>query len=497
MATLNRHKTDLRGMAPLLEIDRRRAKPIYLQIYEGFRNRIMRGELRPGQLVPSSRGLALDLEVSRIPVLNAYAQLHAEGYFQSRVGSGTFVSSLLPGRLFVPDRGKAEKQKPGPRPMSNRVRALPKYDRPIWVYGRGAFSVGQPALDAFPFSIWSTLVTRHVRNLSMGMLQYGDTLGLEALREEVASYLRTARGVHCEARQIMIVSGSQQALDVTARVLLDPGTPVWVEEPGYWLIRHILHGAGCHIVPIPVDKDGLDVGAGVALCPKARAVYVAPSHQYPLGTIMSASRRLQLLKWAQKSGAWIIEDDYDSEFRYDGTPISSLQGLDSDARVIYIGTFSKVFFPSLRLGYIVVPDDLLEQFMATRVAMDIAPPSFHQAVLADFMREGHFSRHVRRMRGLYRERRDVLMHSLTAEFGDSLPVLGGGGGLHLTILLPKGTVDVELSTAAAQRNLWLWPLSPTYVGKVHHHGFILGFGNTPVTQIPRAVQLLSRILSSH
>jgi GntR family transcriptional regulator/MocR family aminotransferase len=322
---------------------------------------------------------------------------------------------------------------------------------------------------------------------------YGDQMGSKALRETIASYLRTARSLHCEAEQIMIVGGSQQALEISARVLLDPGSRVWVEEPCYRLARDVFALNGCHLVPVPVDKEGLDVAAGIQRCRKARAAFVTPSHQFPLGVTMSAARRFQLLDWAQNAGSWIIEDDYDSEYRYESLPIPSLQGLDANARVIYIGTFSKVLFPSLRLGYIVIPSDLVDRFLVIRRAMDLGPPTFYQQVLADFIGEGHFARHVRRMRVLYGERRAALVDSIEKELGATVELLGDEAGMHLAVTLPKGSRDQEIAERAARQNLWIWPLSPSYLGAARP-GVILGFGSTAVTEIPAAVRKLRRLI---
>jgi GntR family transcriptional regulator/MocR family aminotransferase len=293
----------------------------------------------------------------------------------------------------------------------------------------------------------------------------------------------------------MIVTGSQQALELSARVLLDPGSSVWVEEPGYWLTRHVLIGAGARMVPVRVDSEGIDVSAGIKLCRNARAAYVAPSHQYPLGATMSASRRMQLLDWAQSAGSWVIEDDYDSEYRYGSMPIASLQGLDQHSRVIYIGTFSKTLFPALRLGYVVIPEDLVARFVAVRHAMDVTPPSFFQAVLTDFMNEGHFARHIRRMRLLYGERRTALVESLRKEFGSTLEILGAEAGMHLAGIFPKLLRDTDIANRAARQNLWLWPLSPSYLGKNPRHGLVLGFGSTTVEEMPRAVRRLKEVLA--
>ena len=342
--------------------------------------------------------------------------------------------------------------------------------------------------------MWSKLIARHSENPAASALHHIDPLGSERFRQEICSYLRTARGVKCTPDQIMIVSGSQQAIDITARVLLDPGSPVFVEDPGYGLARTALTAAGCSLIPVPVDRDGMDIGAALQLNPKARAAFVIPSHQYPLGSTMTLARRLHLLNWAQSAGAWIVEDDYDSEYRYESSPISSLQGLDINARVIYIGTFSKVLFPSLRIGYIVIPEDLVDRFSAVRFAMDIFPPYLPQEVLADFMHEGYFGRHIRRMRNLYAKRREVLIQSLRAEFADMLEVHGAEAGMHVAVTLPEGYCDTEISAGAAEARLYLWPLSPSYVRREPRQGLILGFGSTPAEKIPDAVRAMKPFL---
>jgi GntR family transcriptional regulator/MocR family aminotransferase len=326
-------------------------------------------------------------------------------------------------------------------------------------------------------------------------LNYADPMGSQDFREAIAAYLRTARAVHCDAQQIMVVSGSQQALEISAAALLDPGSKAWIEEPCYPLLRDALTLVGCKIVSVPVDGEGLNVGAGIKRGRQARAAFVTPSHQFPLGATMSAARRLQLLEWAQSAGAWIIEDDYDSEYRYESMPIASLQGLDRHARVIYIGTFSKTLFPSLRLGYMVIPADLVDRLAAVRRTMDLCPPQLYQAALTDFINEGHFLRHVRRTRLLYSERRSALVEALRSEFGERLPVIGAEAGMHLVVTLPAGVNDREVSRRAAEKNLWLWPLSPSYLGKTVRHGFILGFASTPPEEMPRAVRLLASLLT--
>jgi GntR family transcriptional regulator/MocR family aminotransferase len=486
----------LAGISPIISIDRNAESPLHRQVYDEFRSAILRGDLRAGQQVPSSRELASEIEISRFPVLHAYAQLLAEGYFESRIGSGTFISASLPERLMSVD-GSTRSSKSsltGPRPVSRRSQLYPPYEGRSLVRGWGAFGVHQPAFDQFPFQTWSSLVTRHSRNPQASVVHHIDPFGSMRFRDAICGYLRTARAVKCDPAQIMVLSGSQQALDITSRVLLDPGNAVWVEEPGYGLERTVLVAAGCRLIPVPVDSEGMDVTKGIKLCPKARAAFVTPSHQYPLGSTLSATRRVRLLNWAQASGAWIIEDDYDSEYRFETKPIASLQGLDVNSRVIYIGTFSKVLFPSLRIGYIVIPFDLVERFAAVRFAMDIFPPYLYQEVLADFMTMGHFARHIRKMRHLYSERRTALIESLHSEFGDLLKVHGAEAGMHVAVTLPDGYRDRDIAIRAARERLWLWPLSQYYLGKRQRQGFVLGFGSTSIEQIPRAVRQLRSIL---
>jgi GntR family transcriptional regulator / MocR family aminotransferase len=493
MTTAKPSKRQLRGVSYPLAINSKASTPLYRQIYEAYRMKILNGHLHAGELVPSTREIARELRISRTPVLNAYAQLLAEGYFEGRVGAGTFVAASLPqGRVSLkPDASAA-----GRRPIAVHAANLPRFERPSWARSLGPFQVGQPALQDFPIEIWSRMVSRCSRGMGVSDLQYGDPMGRGTLREVIANYLRTARAVRCEAHQIMVVSGSQHALDITTRVLLDPGVSAWVEEPGYWLVHNVLKGVGCRIIPVPVDEEGLNVEAGVRLERRARAAFVAPSHQYPLGVTLSVTRRLQLLQWAEDAGSWIIEDDYDSEYRYDSMPITSLQGLDRNHRVIYIGTFSKVLFPSLRLGYIVIPPDLVEHFTAVRHSTDICPSPVSQEALALFIREGHFSRHIRKMRRLYEERRGVLVEAIRGVFGNSCRLVGAEAGTHLTLFLDDPLRDTEIAARAALRALWLSALSVSYAGSESRHGFVLGFGNSPNARIPGAVRLLRQLVRS-
>jgi GntR family transcriptional regulator/MocR family aminotransferase len=482
--------TQFRGVTNLITVDRRLSKPLYQQIYDAFRRRVLHGELRAGQIVPSTRELARELRVSRLPVLDAYSQLLAEGYFESRVGSGTFIATAL---RVERESGPAENRPlHGTRRISELAEGVPPYEK--GAAALGPFQVGQPDLHSFPIEVWSKLVARYSRAIRVKGLQYGDPMGLLELREAIAHYLRTSRAVHCEASQIMIVSGSQQALDLCTRVLLDAGSPAWVEEPGYWLVRQLLQAAGVRAVPVPVDAEGLNVRDGARRSRKARAVFVTPSHQYPLGVTMSAARRLELLDWAQRAGAWVIEDDYDSEYRYDSMPIASLQGLDTNARVVYIGTFSKVMFPSLRLGYLVIPPDLVGRFTAIRHLMDLGTAHTTQAVLADFIREGHFSRHIRRMRPIYANRRRLLVAEIERVLGDAATITGDEAGMHLALFLSGKVDDQDLAARAAQQSLHLSALSASYIGSAPRQGLVLGFGNTRESQIAPGVRELAALM---
>jgi GntR family transcriptional regulator/MocR family aminotransferase len=482
------------GIAPAIAIDRSAPAPLHRQVCDGFREAIVEGRLRAGQRVPSTRSLAAALGISRIPVLTAFDQLLAEGYFESAVGAGTFVSRTLPAGTRAPQPVPSPAaMQPARRPVAKGVGAIVRRDPEPWLGGFGAFRVSEPALDLFPFAAWSRLVARHSRRLPRRLMKYGSPMGDLPLRQALASYLGTARAVRCAPEQIMVVSGSQQALEIAARVLLDPGQAVWVEEPGYGGARDALTLAGARLVPVPVDGEGLDVAAGIRTARRARCALVTPSHQYPLGATMSASRRLQLLDWAEATGAWIIEDDYDSEYRYDSQPVAALQGLDRTARVVYIGTFSKVLFPALRVGYLVIPPDLVDRFAAVREAMDIFPPTLLPAVLADFIVEGHFARHLRRTNLLYRERRSMLVETLRT-LGSRWRVVGAEAGIHLVALCDRR--DRPIAVRAARDGLWAMPLSSCHLGPPRHQGLVLGYGGTDVTEIPEAVARLRKVIAS-
>lgn len=481
--------------------------PLYRQLYDELRAAILSEQLRAGTRLPSTRDLADELGVSRNTVMNAFDQLLAEGYVEGHIGSGTYVSRALPEEMICARanvrgasspqaRGASAQPRRGGRSLSRRGAALAA--TPVSVSRRPEgvrpFRPGTPALDAFPFDVWSRLLARHWRQPSGDLLGYAGAAGYGPLREAVAGYLGAARAVRCEPEQVIIVAGMQQAFDMAARVLLDPGDAAWVEDPGYLGARAALAGAGARIVPVPVDGDGLDVEAGAARAAEARLVYVSPSHQYPLGVTMTLARRLALLEWASRAGAWVLEDDYDSEYRYAGRPLAALQGLDREGRVIYLGTFSKVLFPSLRMGYMVVPRDLVDAFVVARALASRFSPTIEQAVLADFVNEGHFARHIRRMRALYAERQALLVEAARGELEGLLEVRPGDAGIHLIGWLHEGADDAAASRAAAERGLDAQPLSAFRMKQRGRDGLILGYAAYNERQIREGVRQLAAAL---
>jgi GntR family transcriptional regulator/MocR family aminotransferase len=479
---------------PPIALDFSRRISMYRQLYEWFRRAILAGQLRPGQRIPSTRNLAAELKVSRIPVSSAYEQLHAEGYLETFVGAGTCVARSIPDDALkpaigkIPDGSKVSKS-PALRKVSRRM-ALMRLPEQTWSNKLVAFRVSLPALEHFPTKVWSKLVNRHLRKSTRQLMAYGDAKGYLPLREAIAEYLGAVRAVRCEPSQVLVTTGSQQGLQLSAQVLLDANDRVWIEEPGYPGARQALMMAGAQLVSVPVDHEGINVAEGIRRAPSAHAVYITPSHQYPLGVTMTATRRMQLLNWAMRSGAWIIEDDYDSEYRLEGRPIASLQGLDTDARVIYVGTFSKVMFPALRLGYVVVPKDLVEAFSTARDATDQFSSTLYQAAMTDFIREGHFARHIRRMRMLYMERRTALAGAIHKRMGDKLEVIGAEAGMHLVGLLPPSVDDGAISKRATEMGISAMPLSSCYAKPPVRGGLILGYGGTDARQIHEGIRKL-------
>jgi GntR family transcriptional regulator/MocR family aminotransferase len=487
------------GFLPAIALDRRGRIPYYRQLYEWFRQAIIAGQLRPGQRVPSTRNLAAELKVSRIPVFSAYEQLLGEGYFETFVGAGTCVAKSIPDHALRPAvssglrASRRFSSNKVPRRVARRVASM-SVPPQTWTNNLVPFRVSLPALDQFPLGLWSKLVNRVLRNQTRQLMAYGDAMGHWPLREAIAEYLGAVRAVRCEPSQILITTGSQQGLQLTAQVLLDSGACVWFEDPGYPGARQALRIAGASMAPVPVDQEGLDVSEGIRGEPKAKAVYITPSHQYPLGMTMSASRRMLLLNWAAHHGAWIIEDDYDSEFRFGAHPIPSLQSLDTNDRVIYVGTFSKVMFPALRLGYVVVPPDLVQAFSSMRDATDQFSATLYQATMTAFIREGHFARHIRKMRMLYMERRTALVKAIQDHLGDKLTVIGSEAGMHLVALLAKGISDIAVSKRATAAGLSVMPLASCYASRTARPGLILGYGGTDVRQIRDGVRKLANLI---
>jgi GntR family transcriptional regulator/MocR family aminotransferase len=486
------------GALLTLPLDPAAATPLFRQLYEGLRRGILDGTLPPGARLPATRGLAGELGVSRNTVLNAYVQLLAEGYLEGRAGSGTYVARTLPEELTQASPAAGPERSPAAprRALSRRgevlARAAAAAPRPA--VAPRPFRPGTPALDAFPFETWRRLVARHYRRPPRDLLGYDHPAGYAPLRRAIAAHLGPARAVHCDPEQVLITTGSQQGLDLIARLLLDPGDPVWFEDPGYPGARGALQGSGAVVVPVPVDGDGLDVAAGVARRPDARLAYVSPSHQYPLGMTLSLARRLALLDWARRANAWVVEDDYDSEFRYTGRPLAALQGLDRDGRVLYLGTFSKALFPSLRLGYLVVPPDLVDAFTAARSVIDRQAATLTQAVVADFLDEGHFVRHIRRMRTLYGERQETLLRAARREFGGLLEVCPCATGMHLVGWLLDGRDDRQASRAAAAVGVEAPPLANYCVEHRGRGGLMLGYACAEPRQIRDAARRLGAAL---
>jgi GntR family transcriptional regulator/MocR family aminotransferase len=452
--------------------------PIYRQLYEHLRAAILEGQLKMGTKLPSTRALADELGLSRNTILNAYDGLASEGYLERVEGKGTFVTQNLPEALILPASSHRQKR-PAQRThhLAERAatllaaRAMPFPPLPP-ARDHLTFRGGMPALDAFPFELWAKLVSRHAHALHPGALVQHDTAGYRPLREAIADYLIVTRQVRCTPEQVIMVTGSQGGLHLAARVLLNPGDTVLVEDPGYLGARTALLAAGAQLTPVPVDAEGMRVDVGAVRAPHARMAYVTPSHQFPLGMTLSLRRRLALLEWAKNAGAYILEDDYDGEYRYDGRPLASLQGLDDHESVIYVGTFSKVLFPALRLGYVIVPPALIDAFLTMRRAMEVNLPRLEQAVLAEFITEGHFTRHIRRMRTLYASRREALLEAAQVL---PLEIEAPQTGMHLIGWLPDGEDDRAVSRQAAQHQVNVLPLSTLAIDPVPRAGLLMGY----------------------
>jgi GntR family transcriptional regulator/MocR family aminotransferase len=471
---------------PSIRLDPHSPKPIYAQIYERIRSAILSGTLPPGVRLPSWNALASELGVARGTVKAAYDWLMGEGYILAQGAAGTRVNLGLDRSAASPGRRDER-----PRPVDGDARS-------DWLSGWGLkprpFQLGVPALDSFPRNSWARLTSRHVRDLAPQAMVYQDPAGYLPLREAIARYLAVARGVACGADQIFITAGYTGALDLVTRAVLEPGDRVWIEDPAYPRTREALLLAGARPVPVPVDDEGLIVARGIAAAANARFAVVTASHQAPLGMALSLPRRLALLEWAAEGGRWILEDDYYGEFQYRGRPVPALKSLDATNHVLYVGTFSKVLMPSLRLGYLVAPRVLVAKLR--RIATSLVPSQslLAQMTVADFIAEGHFARHIRRMRRLYRERRAALVAALQAEFGAAWQIGLEESGMHLLARLPPRIDDVALARKAAAAGLGVMALSSWAVQAACGPGLIIGFANTPAPRAARDVRLLAQAL---
>ena len=493
---------------PEIMLDQNASAPLYRQLYERLRGSILSGQLEAGTRLPSTRVLAGSLGVSRTTTALAYELLLLEGYIESRVGDGTRVARLQPEQVFQGSRNvhglnATTPAETPPALYARRGQVLIDLPYPEEFYahqasrGTSLFLVGQPDVTFFPYETWARLLARHARHSLQAVSFYQYVQGYLPLRQAIAAHIGMTRGVHCSPEQIILTTGAQGALDLAARVLLDPGDAAWTEDPGYSGARGALLAAGAHPVPVPVDGKGLDVGAGRQLCPEARLAIVTPSHQFPTGVTMSLSRRLALLEWSRDARAWIVEDDYDSDYRFSGRPLEALHGLDRAGRVLYIGTFSKVLFPSLRLGYLVAPPELLAGMKATQRLIAVHPPLLEQLALADFLVEGYFARHIRRMRQLYKERRDVLVEALTRELGTRLEVTVPEAGMHLVVWLPSGMSAQAAAQRAAASGLHMLPISHFSLRPLQRDGLVLGFASASPQELRAGVHMLALALQAH
>jgi GntR family transcriptional regulator/MocR family aminotransferase len=446
-----------------LELDRHSKTPYYRQIYERLSDAIARGVLHPGERLPSARSLASHLATSRGTIDLAYSLLVGEGYVQTQGAAGTAVAPAFT----------------APLQRSTESASHPLIETPGGAFTVKPFTMGLPALDVFPCKLWARLSARHARTLTLPAMAVPDPAGYSPLREAVASYLAVSRGILCSTEQVIITSGFQSALGLITRALLHPGDLVWLEDPCYFVVRMALKAIGAEVMGVPVDQEGFNVTAGLAHSRHARFAYVTPSHQAPLGVSISLTRRMALLSWAASEDAWIIEDDYDSEFRYGSRPLPALKSLDQAGRVIYIGSFSKVLFPGLRLGYMVVPESQIDWFRRICQLLYCDRPVLNQAIVADFMTEGHFARHIKRMRKLYSDRRAAVAAALVDVFGEHIDLQLQAGGMHLLARFPACKSDVDWVARAAAHGLAPVALSQWRVDHDCGQGLLLSFTSIP------------------
>jgi GntR family transcriptional regulator / MocR family aminotransferase len=455
-------------------------------LYQSLRRAILDGRLKPEMRLPATRDLAAQYSVSRGTVVAVFERLQAEGYLIARVGAGTRVSERLSQNALTKATPRLRTRK-----LPSAIRGLPTSQpaRPFRPY--------EPALKAFPTDVWARVAGRRLRRASPSLLAGGDPRGYAPLREAVAAYLGSSRGVNCSADSIVILSGVQQGLDLLARALIKHGDPAWMEDPGYFGAATAFRNAGARIIPVPVDEQGLVVSRGKQLLDRAKAAYVTPAHQFPLGVTMSLERRLAVLEWALRAGAFVIEDDYDSEYRFEGTPVPALQGLDKSGSVIFLGSFSKVLFPSLRLGYMVLPPALLDRVLALRVGVDFYPSGLNQAILCDFIAEGHLGRHIRRMREMYATRLTALRDAARRYLGGLLEISPVQAGLSTAGFLQNGMTSRQAEKLATEHGVEALGLHRFRIGTVHTvEGLLLGFAAFTEDQIREGVVTLAAALGS-
>lgn len=466
-------------------------------LYSELRSAILDGRLKRGSRMPSTRSLAKQYTLARGTVSAAFDSLHSEGYIGTRVGSGSYVSLELPDESIVSKRGRAATpQQSSKASLSNRgrdavdgMRLLPASHS----LGR-AFRSYEPAIDLFPVNLWSRVAGRVLRNAPRSLYGQGDARGYLPLRKAIAEYVGSARGVRCNADQVIVTSGAQQALDLIARMLVDPGDPVWVEDPGYPGAVYALRAAGGRIIPIAVDQDGFNIEQACREAPPAKMAYVTPANQFPLGIAMSHTRRLELLDWAVDQHAWIVEDEYDAEYRYSGPPQPALQSMDNAGCVIYVGTFTKMLFNSLRLGFLVVPERIAEAFATARSSMDRHPPTLDQAILAEFIMEGHFGHHVRRMRQTYLRRMTALLDIAGRRLGGLLEVVQADSGMRTMAWIKTGERDSEVAERSRSHGLELAALSEFTIQHSRPGALVLGFAGCAMAELQRGVEVLAGVL---
>jgi GntR family transcriptional regulator/MocR family aminotransferase len=467
-------------------------------LYSEIRTAIMEARLRPGSRLPSTRSLAAQYQVSRGTVVTAFSQLQSEGYIEGRISSGTFVATKL--FMEAHDNNSKGAQLRGARAGAKLATHTKKTLHSISVLpgthqvGK-AFRAYEPALDLFPVELWARTASRVLRNAPRWLYGQGSAGGYQPLKRAISEYLGPARGVRCAPEQIIITSGAQQALDLLARLLLDPEDEVWMEDPGYTGALHAFRAAGASIVPVPIDAEGIDVRAGRQLAPQAKLAYVTPANQFPLGVSMSADRRVDLLRWARDAGAWLIEDDYDAEYRYSGRPLASLQALDKSGTVIYVGTFTKMLFNALRIGFMVLPAHLVSAFEAGRSFVDRHPPTLDQAILAEFITEGHFGHHVRKMRQVYAQRKSILTEVCARYAGDLLTISPTETGIRTIAWLPSVHSDVEVANRAQSLGLEVMALSSFSIRKNVAPGLILGFAGCDARELRRGAAVLAEAVA--